>query len=312
VSAPIEVVTVTPNPAIDWTLTVPGFAAGAVNRVEAQHSRPGGKGVNVAAALADAGHHVAATGWLGEGNAAPFEAFFAAKGIEDRFVRVAGETRVGIKIADPSGQRTTDVNFPGQTPSSADRGALMERVLGLAGPAPAGRPRWFVMAGSLPPGVDPGFYCELATLVTAAGACVVLDTSGDPLRRALKAEPQILKPNIHELEALVGARLATRGDVVAAARGLLEGETELVVVSMGSEGALFVAGDRVVAATPPAVAVRTTAGAGDAMVAGIVAGRLRGLELGELARLASAFALEAVTGEAARGWFGKVTLEDVA
>jgi 1-phosphofructokinase len=256
VSAPIEVVTVTPNPAIDWTLTVPGFAAGAVNRVEAQHSRPGGKGVNVAAALADAGHHVAATGWLGEGNAAPFEAFFAAKGIEDRFVRVAGETRVGIKIADPSGQRTTDVNFPGQTPSSADRGALMERVL--------------------------------------------------------KAEPQILKPTIHELEALVGARLATRGDVVAAARGLLEGETELVVVSMGSEGALFVAGDRVVAATPPAVAVRTTAGAGDAMVAGIVAGRLRGLELGELARLASAFALEAVTGEAARGWFGKVTLEDVA
>jgi 1-phosphofructokinase len=312
VSAPIEVVTVTPNPAIDWTLTVPGFAAGAVNRVEAQHSRPGGKGVNVAAALADAGHRVAVTGWLGEANAAAFEAFFAAKGIEDRFVRVAGETRVGIKIADPSGQRTTDVNFPGQAPGSADRAALMERVLGLAGPAPAGAPRWFVMAGSLPPGVDPGFYCELATLVTAAGAGVVLDTSGDPLRRALKAEPRILKPNIHELEALVGARLATRDDVVAAARGLLAGETELVVVSMGSEGALFVAGDRVVAATPPAVAVRTTVGAGDAMVAGIVAGRLRGLELGELARLASAFALEAVTGEAAASWVSRVAVVDAS
>ena len=309
--APAEVVTVTPNPALDWTLSVPGFTAGAINRVEAQHTTPAGKGVNVAAVLAGAGHRVAVTGWLGSDNAAPFEAFFAAKGIEDRFVRVAGETRVGIKLTDPSGQRTTDVNFPGQAPSPAERAALMERVLGLASTAVRGAPSWFVLAGSLPPGVDPGFYCELATLVTAVGAHVALDTSGEALRRAVKSEPHVLKPNVHELETLVGTPLSSRAAIVAAARGLLKGETELVVVSMGADGALFVERGRVAAAQPPRVVVRTTVGAGDAMVAGIVAGRLRRLELGDLARLASAFALGAVTGTASEEWLGQVAVEEM-
>jgi 1-phosphofructokinase family hexose kinase len=309
VGAPAEVVTVTPNPALDWTLSVPGFTAGAVNRVEAQSTTPAGKGVNVAAALASAGHRVAATGWLGADNAAAFEAFFAHKGIEDRFVRVAGETRIGIKINDPSAQPTTDVNFPGREPSPSERAALMERALRLAGTSASGAPAWFVLAGSLPPGVDPGFYCELATLVAAAGARVALDTGGEPLRRALKSEPQVLKPNVRELEALVGAPLPSRDAIVAAARGLLKGGTELVVVSMGADGALFLEDGRIVAATPPRVAVRATVGAGDALMAGIVSARLRRLDLAELARLASAFALEAVTGKAAAEWLGEVRIE---
>ena len=302
----IDVVTVTPNPALDWTLSVLRFTAGAVNRVEAQQSKPAGKGVNVAAALAHAGYRVGATGWMGAGNAAAFETFFAERGIEDHFVRVPGEARVGIKIVDPAAQQTTDVNFPGLTPPLAERSLLMERVLGLAA---AGR--WVVMAGSLPPGVDPGFYCELTTLVAGAGARVVIDTSDEPLRRVLRSEPHILKPNIHELEKLVGRRLLTRDDIVAAARGLLKGEMELVTVSLGAKGALFVTADRVVAATPPSVPVRSTVGAGDALLAGIVAGRLRGLALDELARLASAFALAAMTGEAAEEWAGRVAVTDI-
>ena len=86
---------------------------------------------------------VAATGWLGADNAAAFEAFFADKGIEDRFVRVAGETRIGIKLNEPSAQRTTDVDFPGQEPSPAERAELMERVLGLASTAATGAQRYF-------------------------------------------------------------------------------------------------------------------------------------------------------------------------
>jgi 1-phosphofructokinase len=262
---PAEVVTVTPNPA--------------------------GKGVNVAVALAGAGHRVAATGWLGADNAAAFAAFFAARGIEDRFVRVAGET--------------------GQAPSPAERAALMECALSLAVTALSGAPGWFVLAGSLPPGVEQGFYCELATLVAAAGARVALDTGGEPLRRALKSEPQVLKPNVHELEALVGSPLPTQDAIVAAARGLLKGQTELVAVSMGADGALFLEDGRIVLATPPRVAVRTTVGAGDALMAGIVSARLRRLDLAELARLASGFALEAVTGRAAAEWLGEVMVEDV-
>lgn len=305
-STAVDVVTVTPNPAIDWTLTVPGFTAGAINRVEAERSAPAGKGVNVAAALAAAGFRVAVTGWLGAANAAPFEAFFAERGIADHFVRVPGETRVGVKLADPSAQRTTEVNFSGSTPPPAERSLLMDRVLGLAGPG-----RWMVMAGSLPPGVDPGFYCELATLVAGVGARVLIDASGDPLRRALRSEPQILKPSLHELEAVVGRALPARADVVSAARGLLTGETELVVVSLGAGGALFVTASQVVAATPPPVSEGSTVGAGDAMVAGIIAGRIRGLALDETARLASAYALAAITGEPADGWAARVSVSEI-
>src|SRR3712207_3957269 len=111
-----DVLTVTLNPAIDRTVTIHGFAAGGVDRVEQVQQNPGGKGVNVAVTLADAGHSAAVTGFLGRENIASFEQLFAQKQIDDRFVRIAGQTRVGIKIVDPAQQQTTDINFPGFTP----------------------------------------------------------------------------------------------------------------------------------------------------------------------------------------------------
>ena len=245
---------------------------------------PAGTGVNAAAALAGAGLRVAVTGWLRATNAAAFEEFFAERGLADHFVRIPDEA----------------------TPPPAERSMLMERVLGLAAPN-----RWIVMAGSLPPGIDAGFYCELATLVSGAGARVLIDTSGDPLRRALRSEPHVLKPNRRELEVLVGRPLPTRADVVSAARGLLKGETEMVAVSLAADGAVFVTGDRAVATTTPAVTAESGAGAGDAMAAGIVAGRIRGLGLADTARLATAFALAALSGEPADGWLERVMLSEV-
>lgn len=289
-SGEIDVVTVTPNPAIDWTVTVPGFAPGAVNRASADRSRPAGKGVNVAAALAGYGHRAAATGFLGRDNAAAFESFFAGLGIDDALVRVPGATRVGIKLVDPDRRETTDVNFPGPGVSAADVDALLARVDALAADG-----RWFVLAGSLPPGAEPALYAELTRRIRARGGRVVLDTSGDALRHALDAVPHVVKPNVHELEALLGRALPTTRDVVDAARALLERGVELAAVSMGAEGALFVARDAVVHARPPSVAVGSTVGAGDAMVAGIVAARLTGLDLAETARLATAFSLAALT-----------------
>jgi len=287
---PFDVVTVTPNPAIDWTLTVPGFAAGAVNRVEQQHSRAAGKGVNVAAALAAYGIRVAATGFLGDANAAAFEQLFGSAGIEDRFVRVPGETRVGIKIVDPSREETTDVNFPGLAPSAAGVDELRARIgeMGIGG-------AWIVLAGSLPPGVEPSIYRDLALTLKAAGCRVILDTSGEPLRHAIDAAPHVVKPNVHELEALVGRALPTVEAVVEAARGVLAGGVETAVVSMGAEGAAFIRADGAVLARPPRVKVGSTVGAGDAMVAGIVAGHLAGLLLSDLARLATAFSVAALT-----------------
>jgi 1-phosphofructokinase len=311
----VQVVTVTPNPAIDLTLTIPNFSAGIVNRVQQQHAMPGGKGVNVAAALADYGHKVAVTGFLGRTNSAIFETLFSGKGIEDRFIRIAGETRIGIKVFDPALEQTTDINFPGQTPSPGDFELLMQELKMLA----AKSTPWFVLAGSLPAGVDATIYRDLVQALKADGCRVLLDTSGDALRHALDAGPHVIKPNLHELEALMGARLSTNRAIVNSARLLLSKGIELAAVSMGAEGALFVNHEYAILALPPNVKVRSTVGAGDAMVAGILAGQLGGMSLPDTARLATAFALDALTRDASAitsrekigALMGEITIQEI-
>jgi 1-phosphofructokinase len=256
-SEPVDVVTVTPSPAMD-----------------------AGSGITAPAVLAAAGYRVAVTGWLDEAHAAAFAAFLSERGIGDHLVRV-----------------------PGEVPPPAARSLLMERVLGLAAHS-----RWIVMGGVLPPGVDPGFYCELVTLVAGAGARVLVDTGGEPLRRALRSEPHVLAPSLAELQTLAGRALPARADAVAAARSLAKGETELVAVSLGAEGALFVTAERAVVAAAPSVQVGWTVTADEAMAAGIVAARIRGLALEETAGMAIAFVVAAVSGEPAERWLPQVTV----
>lgn len=284
----VQVVTVTLNPAIDQTLTIPNFAAGQVNRVEQSEAHPGGKGVNVAACLADDGRSVAVTGFLGRDNAGLFEALFAQKRVLDCFVRVAGPTRTGIKITDPAQRQTTDINFPGLSPNPGDREALLMQLAVLP-------TEWAVLSGSIPPGLDPSIYRDLIALLKQQGRRVALDTSGAALRHALDAVPEVVKPNRQELEQLLGRALDTPAAIVEAARTLIERGVELVVVSLGSDGAVFINKNDVVTARPPAIEVASTVGAGDAMVAGIVAAQLDGLSLAECARLATAFSLSAIS-----------------
>jgi 1-phosphofructokinase len=283
-----DVVTITLNPAIDRTVTIRSFTTGVVNRVEQEHSSPGGKGVNVASALADYGHLVAVTGFLGRENSALFVDLFARKKIEDRFVRIAGRTRVGIKITDPVLHQTTDINFPGPTSVPADLDALREHLATLES-------AWVAISGSLPPGVNVEIYRDIAMDLKAAGRKVVLDTSGEALHFGVEAAPNIIKPNIYELEALVDKRLQSEAEVIEAAKKLVDQGIELVVVSMGKAGAYFVTGAAAVIARPPEIEVKSTVGAGDALVAGIIAARLRKLPLEQCARLATAFSLVALT-----------------
>ena len=283
-----DAVTVTLNPAIDRTTTISNFTAGAVNRVEQERVTPAGKGVNVASALADYGRSVAVTGFLGRENSALFEALFTQKKIEDRFVRLSGQTRAGIKIVDPVRQQTTDINFPGLAPAPADLHALRVRLAAVDS-------KWFVITGSLPPGVDATVYRDIVLELKARDCKVVLDTSGKALFHAIAAAPNIIKPNNHELSALAGKSFQGETEVIEIAKQLLTRGIELVVVSMGKNGACFVTTTAVVVARPPEIEVKSTVGAGDAMVAGIVAAKLRGLSLVKCARLATAFSLDALT-----------------
>ena len=287
-SEPFEVVTVTLNPAIDRTVTISNFTSGSVNRVEQVHDNPGGKGVNVASALADYGHRVAVTGFLGRDNSTSFEALFSRKKIEDRFVRIAGQTRVGIKVTDPVLRQTTDINFPGPAPAADDLEALRERLATTDGV-------WFAVAGSLPPGVDAGVYREMIAGLKARGSKVLLDASGEAFRLAIEAAPNVIKPNIHELEALMGRSLHGEAEIIEAGRELAGRGIELVAISMGRDGACFITEKAIVIARPPEIEVKSTVGAGDAMVAGILAAHLRKLPLADCARLSTAFSLDALT-----------------
>jgi 1-phosphofructokinase len=244
----------------------------------------------VAAFLSDYGLKVRATGFLGRANPRHFERLFAEKGIDDRFVRIAGSTRIGIKVIDETTTQTTDINFPGQTPTPADLEALAEVVDALAADCP-----WFIIAGSIPASMRPDVYAKLITAIRRQGGRVALDTSGAGLCQALPAGPTLIKPNLDELIEYCGRPLKTQTQVIDAAKQLLNGETRTVVVSMGGAGALFVESHQVVQALPPKVSVKSTVGAGDAMLSGMVAGKLEARSLEACARLATAFSVVAVT-----------------
>ncbi len=289
-SESVKIATVTLNPTIDQTVFIPNFEAGEVNRVAETQFDPGGKGVNVAWYLADYGFPISVTGFLGEENIQIFERLFTQKKIEDRFVRIDGRTRSNIKIVDEVKQETTDINFPGQAPTPPDIQSLFQIVEAMTEDCD-----WFVLAGSIPAGCQPDIYRELVELIKRHGRAVALDTSGEALRLALPAGPNLVKPNIDELQELEGRALETEAKVIGAARTWLSYGMETVVVSMGGDGALFVEGKEVVLAQPPTVTVKSTVGAGDAMVSGTVAGKTRGASLAECARLGTAFSLSAIS-----------------
>jgi 1-phosphofructokinase len=287
----MKIATVTLNPAIDQTVRVNNFRTNTVNRGQAMQFNAGGKGVNVASFLADTGHEVAVTGFLGQDNAEIFERFFARKGIADHFVRIPGETRTGVKIVDEANQHTTDINMPGLTPPSEAMKALFGQIEKLAASCD-----WFVLAGTLPPCVPTTTYATIITRLKELGKRVVLDTSGEALRHGVLAGPTVIKPNIDELQELTGQTLANEFDIELASSELLNDSIKLVVVSMGERGAMFVDQESALVATPPTVMVKSTVGAGDAMVAGLLAGLAQHMNLADCARLATAYSLGRITG----------------
>lgn len=285
-----NIATITLNPAVDHTASISNFQAGEVNRVEWDQADPGGKGVNVASFLTDFGFSVMVSGFLGKDNAALFENFFAEKGIQNRFVTLPGKTRVNIKIIDPAQNQVTDVNFPGQTPAEEDVAALYQAIAHLAQSCD-----WFVLSGSVPVGLSPDIYGKLVAQLNAQHKTVVLDASGESLRQAIPFAPYAIKPNLDELQELVGHRLDSETAIAEAAQALLSQGIHSVVVSMGAKGAIFAEADAIVLAHPPKIQVVSTVGAGDAMVSGLITGKLQGFSLADCARLATAFSIGALS-----------------
>ncbi len=254
--------TVTPNPAIDVTLSVDTLEIGEVNRTTDKHRDPAGKGINVARALAKNGHETIAVFPADPINGSWIIRALAEAGVESSTTPIIGEIRNNITIVDGSG-RTTKINEPGPVVTPAEISSLSEKLEWRLDE----HPTWLVAAGSLPVGLDADFLVDLGHRATAKGVRYAVDTSGSTLARVTTSGvPDLIKPNLEELEELAGHPLRTVGDVVDAARAVLpDGE---ILVSLGENGALLVTATVVLWAGHPPVVADSTVGAGDSTLAG--------------------------------------------
>jgi 1-phosphofructokinase len=264
------IITVTLNPSLDRTVELDKLAAGCVQRVTAARLDPGGKGVNVARALLANGVPTSAVVPVAGIEGDQLVTLLEHEGVEVAVVPVLGRTRSNITIAEADGT-VTKLNEPGASLCAEDLETLARRVLAAASPD-----SWVVLCGSLPPGLRAEAYATLARRFVAAGLRVAVDTSGPAFRAAVAVGPELVKPNAEELAEAVGRPLRSQSEVIAAARELQDLGAQTVLVSLGSAGAILV-DETVVVGVSPVDEPRSTVGAGDAFLAGFLAGQHLGM-----------------------------------
>jgi 1-phosphofructokinase family hexose kinase len=262
--------TVTLNPAVDRELTVDDIAFNTVLRARQWRVDCGGKGFNVARMLKSLGVLSTALGFAAGKSGELLQDTLQELGVETAFVWVAGETRTNVSIVSAESGQYVKVNEPGPAISKADLDKLARQV---GDRVQAGE--WWVLAGSLPPGVPPAYYGELIAIIQSAGARVFLDTSDDALRHSCAAAPRLVKPNAEEAHALTGLPVSTPEEIAAAGAAIRKMGPKSVVISMGDKGALLVDGGNAWLASTPKIVERNPIGAGDSMVAGMVWGLSR-------------------------------------
>ena len=285
-----KVATITLNAAYDLVGRLKRIELGEVNTVETLGLFPAGKGVNVAKVLNDLGVEVAVGGFLGEDNQGDFEHMFRVTGLQDKFQRVPGKTRINVKITETEAD-VTDLNFLGYQISAEDWQKFVVNSLDYCKEFDI-----VAVCGSLPRGVTPELFADWLLQLHQAGVKVVLDSSNAALTVGLKANPWLVKPNHRELESWVGHSLPTLNDIIVAAKKLKAQGIANVIVSMGGNGSLWLSDNAVVQAQPPKCEnVVSTVGAGDSMVAGLIYGFVNNLSQQETLAFASAVSAFAVS-----------------
>jgi 1-phosphofructokinase/tagatose 6-phosphate kinase len=268
------IVTVTLNVAIDRTLTVPNFQIGQRHRASEWLTLAGGKGINVARALKALDVPVVATGLAGGRTGMRVLEELQNEAILNDLVRIADESRTSTVVIDdiPLGTTVTEVYEWGPSVAPEELETLWEKLRYLSRSAIA-----VVFAGSLPRGIDAGFYGEAIRDLNRRDVKTVLDTEGLPLRRGVEAEPYLVTPNQSEAEALVGQEFHDPDDFAMALDAIAEiGARNVILTHDTGAFALFREKRRPkrLAAVAPRLEPRSTVGAGDVVLAAFLAARL--------------------------------------
>ena len=257
--------TLTLNPAVDRELMVPDIVFDNVLRASSLRLDCGGKGFNVSRALAAWGEKSVALGFVGGLTGRRIAAGLTELGIATDFVEIAQETRTNISIFAQNQPHYIKVNEAGPDIAPAEEAALLDKVRHLAHAAD-----WWVLSGSLPPGVSATVYADVIRAVQAAGGKVILDASGASLRHGCEAGPYLVKPNAVEAGELIARPVTSPEEAYAAVDSIHRLGAENVLISLGKNGAILSDGTRCWLARPPQIEERNPIGAGDSMVAGLV------------------------------------------
>ncbi|MGE5274889.1 MAG: 1-phosphofructokinase family hexose kinase [Verrucomicrobiota bacterium] len=280
------IVTVTLNAAIDRTLNVPNFQLGHRHRASDGLTLAGGKGINVARALKHMGVPVVATGLAGGRTGTRIIEELTGEAILNDFVRIAGDSRTSTAVVDPTGGTYTEINEWGPHVEPEELQMLIDKLHYLSNGADV-----VVVAGSLPRGVDQGFYAELVRELSRRQVPTVLDTEAEPLRHGLEAEPFLVSPNQREAEALVGQEFYERQDFALALEHIAElGARNVLITNESGCFARLREGrkTRRYRATAPAIEAVSSVGSGDVLLAAYIAAHVAGRSAEEALREAVA------------------------
>lgn len=279
------ITTVSLNPSIDRTVNVEHFTLGGLNRVIAAQSVAAGKGINVALTASALGVASECIGFMYKEGSRLFEKRLMMGGVEYNFIWCEGNVRTNVKVLDQSTGAITEINESGARVSEDD----LKRMTDLVS-LHAENSDYLVLAGSLPPGCPSEYYRTLIQTVEGLGCRCILDADGERMRYGLEARPFMIKPNRCELEMMMGQTLGNLQDVRIAAQQYLDLGVSVVAVSLGDAGALITDGDETLYAPKLALDVKSTVGAGDAMVAGLTCGFIGDNDLEDAFRMGVAAA----------------------
>jgi 1-phosphofructokinase len=258
------IVTLTLNPSLDRTVSVDLLTRGAVLRTTEPTLEPGGKGVNLSRALTLNGTPSIAILPVGGSEGAELSALLALTSVSTRYVVVSGRTRSNLTVSEADGT-VTKLNEPGSELDALDLTALRAAV-----DTTVNEGDWVVISGSVPPLFENTDLVALINQISARGAFVAIDGSGDALVAAVATRPNLIKPNRTELSELVGRELDCIADVISAAAEIHDRGIERVLVSLGADGAVLVSDSGVLVGESSINQARSTVGAGDCFLAGFL------------------------------------------
>jgi 1-phosphofructokinase family hexose kinase len=282
-----QIVCVSANPAVDRRLCLSSFFLAAVNRARSAEALPGGKAAHVAIAARAMGAQATWIGFLGGPTGEECALQLKRLGVEVTAVPIQAATRLNLEMIEDSG-RVTEVLEPGGTPDQRERADMLnilERGLRRKRKGAA-----VVISGSLPKGVPPSFYRTIISLARDLGSKVFLDTSGEALRAGLKAQPDFVKPNREEAEALFGRALRDLDSAILATCALIKLGAASAVVTLGSEGLVWRENREgpIWSARAPRMKTKSAVGSGDTTLAGFALATMLGKASEEVLRFAAA------------------------